>query len=89
MVINARCRDRGSITAEVVNLRDEVFPGFRVKNAIYSRAMMSGTFFLGKAILSSHLSLSYKALYPSPEFERYRKFRFYMDNVELYSMTVN
>ena len=23
------------------------------------------------------------------EFERYRKFRFYMDNVELYSMTVS
>ena len=88
LVINARCRDGGSIAAEVVNLRDEVFPGYsRQECDVFKgdevRHICS---WKGKSELPPVPSRYPR--YPEPEFERYRKFRFYMENVELYSLTI-
>jgi len=89
LMINARCRDGGSVSAEVVNVRDEVFPGYSRQECDVFRGddVRHVVSWGGRAELppvSKH-----KAYYPNPEFERYRKFRFYMDKVELYSMTVS
>jgi hypothetical protein len=89
LVINARCRDGGSIAAEVVNLRDEVFPGYsRQECDIFKGDEVRHIFsWKGKSELPQTAPLRH-ARYPEPEFERYRKFRFYMENVELYSLTI-
>jgi len=89
VTINARCRDGGSIAAEVVNLRDEVFPGYSRQECDVFRGENVRHVISWKGKTELPPVSKYKAYYPNPEFERYRKFRFYMDNVELYSMTVS
>jgi len=88
LVLNARCLGSGSIAAEVVNLREEVFPGYSRQDCdVFKgddvRHVLSWN---GKTTLPQVSTR--KADYPKPEFERYRKFRFYMDNAELYSFAI-
>lgn len=89
LLINARCLDGGSIAAEVVNLRDEVFPGYSRQECDVFKGDKVRHVFSWKGKTQLPPAPSSHAVYPNPEFERYRKFRFYMENVEVYSLTIS
>ena len=76
------------MAAEVVNLRDEVFPGYSRQECDVFKGDAVRHVFSWKGRTELPPVSTHKAYYPNPEFERYRKFRFYMDNVELYSLTI-
>jgi hypothetical protein len=88
LVINARCHDGGSIAAEVVNMRDEVFPGYSRQECDVFRSDEVRHLFSWKGKSALPPVPTQDPPYPKPEFERFRKFRFYMDKVELYSLTI-
>jgi hypothetical protein len=88
LVINARCRDGGSIAVEVVNLNDEVFSGFsrRECDTFHGDDVQHRFSWKGRSELPP--AERERAKYPEPEFGRFRKFRLFMENVELYSLTI-
>ena len=88
LVINARCHDGGSLAAEVVNMRDEVFPGYSRQECDVFQGDKVRHVFSWKGKTELPPVRTRRADYPKPEFERYRKFRFYMENVELYSLMI-
>ena len=88
LIVNARCQTGGSIAAEVVNMRDEVFPGYsRQECDVFKGDKVRHAFSWGGKTELPPVPARHPE-YPKPEFERYRKFRFYMENVELYSLTI-
>lgn len=89
LVVNARCREGGSLAAEVVNMRDEVFPGYSRQECDVFQGDNVRHVFSWKGKTELPPVSTRRADYPKPEFERYRKFRFYMDNVEVYSLTIS
>jgi hypothetical protein len=88
LVINARCRDGGSIAAEVVNLKDEIFPGFSRRECDLFQGDNVRHCFSWKGRNELPPADPERAKYPELEFGRFRKFRFFMENAELYSLTI-
>jgi predicted GH43/DUF377 family glycosyl hydrolase len=88
LVINGRCHHAGCMAAEVVSMRDEVFPGYSRQECDIFKGDEIGHVFSWRGKTELPPVRTQRADYPKPEFERYRKFRFYMDNVELYSLTI-
>jgi len=88
LVVNAKCQGAGSLAAEIVNLKDEVFPGYsREECDVFTGDSVRHVFsWRGKTELPP--AATGRAEYPKPEFERFRKIRFYMDRVELYALTL-
>jgi hypothetical protein len=88
LTVNACCHTGGSIAAEIVNLRDEVFPGYsRQECDLFSGDTVQHTFtWRGKHELPA--APSEPAPYPKPEFERFRKIRFFMEKAELYAFAM-
>lgn len=88
LMTNVRCQTGGSIAAEVVNMRDEIFPGYsRQECDVFKGDNVRHLFSWGGKTELPPVPVRHPE-YPKPEFERYRKFRFYMDKVELYSLTI-
>lgn len=88
LIVNARGHSGGSLGAEVVNMRDEVFPGYSRQECDVFKGDDVRHGFSGKGKTALPSVRTRRADYPKPEFERYRKFRFSMENVELYSLTI-
>jgi len=88
LMVNARCQAGGSICAEIVNLRDEVFPGYSREDCVVFQGDDVRHVFSWKGNSNLPPARTRKADYPQPEFERYRKIRFYVDRAELYSLTI-
>ncbi len=86
--VNARCLEGGSIVAEIADLRDEIIPGYgRDQCDAFTGDSAQHTFsWKGKTELP--LVPSEPAQYPKPEFERFRKVRFFMEKAELYSFAI-
>ena len=86
--VNARCQPGGSIAAEIVNLRDEVFPGYsRQECEVFTGDSVKHVFsWKGKTDLPR--AAAERADYPKAEFARFRKICFYMEKAELYSFTL-
>lgn len=85
LVVNARCKYGGSVSAEMVDVNDDVIESFSRKECdVFTGDNVRHTFsWQGKAdipVLSTE-----RAMYPEPERDRFRKIRFYMDHAELYS----
>jgi hypothetical protein len=71
-----------------VNMRDEIFPGYsRQECDVFKGDNVRHIFSWGGKTKLPPVPVRHPE-YPKPEFERYRKFRFYMDKVELYSLTI-
>ena len=85
---NLRCYGGGSIAAEIVDLRDQVIPGFsRQECDIFRGDSVEHTFsWNGRTEMPSVPEET--APYPAPEFERFRKIRFFMEKAELYSFAL-
>jgi hypothetical protein len=88
LIVNARCLDGGTLAAEIVNLRDEVFPGYSREECEVFAGNSTRHVFSWKGKTELPPVATERAEYPKPEFERVRKIRFYMDKVELYSLTL-
>ena len=88
LTANIRCHEGGSVAAEIVNLRDEVIPGYgRHECDIFTGDAVQHTFsWKGKTELPA--VPTEPAQYPKPEFERFRKIRFFMEKAELYSFAL-
>lgn len=86
--VNARCLPGGSIAAEVVNLKDEVFPGYsRAECDVFTGDSTKHVFsWKGKTELPP--AATDRANYPAAEFARFRKIRFYLEKAEVYSLTL-
>jgi len=85
LVINARCGTGGSLAAEVVDINDRVLPGFsRSECDVFTGdAVRHVVSWQGRTDIP--VKATERAEYPGPEIERFRKIRFYMNNVDLYS----
>ena len=88
LVVNARCHPGGSIAAEVVNVKDEVFPGYSRQDCdVFTGDSTKHVFsWKGKEELPS--AAKDRADYPKAEIARFRKIRFYMEKCELYALTL-
>ena len=88
LVVNARCLPGGSISAEIVNVKDEVFPGYsRQECDVFTGDAVKHVFsWKGKTELPA--AAKDRAEYPKAEFERFRKIRFYMEKAEVYALTL-
>ena len=88
LVVNARCRKEGSIAAEIVDVNDDVIPGFSRKECdIFAGDSVRHTFsWRGKTDVP--VFSTERAMYPYAEKERFRKIRFFMENSELYSFVL-
>jgi len=88
LVINAACRAGGSVAVEVVDLRDQVIPGFskEVCDVFSGDSVSHIVSWQGKT--SIPVRSHERAAYPHAENERFRKLRFYMRNADLYSFTL-
>jgi hypothetical protein len=85
LVVNARCREKGSIAAEIVDIRDRVVEGFsRDECDVFEGDSVRHTF-SWKGIREIPAGSAVRAEYPKPEIERIRKIRFFMSHAELYS----
>ena len=86
--VNARCKSKGSIAAEIVDVNDDVVPGFsRGECDLFTGDSVCHTFsWRGKTDIP--VFSTERAVYPEPERERLRKIRFYLENVELYSFVL-
>ncbi len=85
LLVNARCRKGGSIQAEIVDVEDNVVPGFsRQECDAFSTDSVCHTFtWRGKTEIP--VASTVRAQYPHPERDRMRKIRFYLDTAELFS----
>lgn len=88
LVVNARCRNGGSIAAEIVDIQDEVLPGFSRQECDVFRGDEVRHTFSWKGRTEIPVGSTVRAQYPGPERERFRKIRFYMENTELYSFAL-
>ena len=88
LVINVRCRNEGSIAAEIVDVNDDVIPGFsREECDLFSGDDIRHTFsWKGKTDIP--VFSTDRAMYPYAEKERFRKIRFFLENAELYSFAL-
>ena len=86
--VNARCHGGGSISAEIVDVHDNVLPGFsREECDVFTGDNVRHTF-TWKGRKEIPVDSISRADYPKPELGRIRKIRFYMDKAELYSFTL-
>jgi len=85
LLINAVCGTRGSIQVEVVDAMDRVLEGFSREecDAFAGDAVNHTVTWRGRSDMPVHGG---RARYPEPEDERFRKFRFYLHDAELYAM---
>ena len=88
LLVNAKCHPSGSIAAEIVNLRDEIFPGYSRQecDVFAGDSLRHVVSWKGKTELPP--AATERAEYPKAEFERLRKIRFYLEKAELYSLTM-
>ena len=88
LIVNAHCNNGGSIAAEIVDVNDEILPGFsRQECNVFTGDNVQHTFsWNGRTEIP--LESTERADYPEPERERLRKIRFYMQNAQLYSFTL-
>ena len=88
LVVNARCRDEGSLAAEMGAVDDNVIPGFsREECDVFSGDSVRHTFsWNGRTEIP--VATTERAMYPEPERDRFRKIRFFMENAELYSFAI-
>ena len=88
LIVNALCRNEGSIAAEIVDVDDNVIPGFgREECDLFSGDSVRHTF-SWNGQMEIPVAATERAMYPEPERERFRKIRFFMANAELYSFAV-
>ncbi len=85
LVINARCGTGGSIAAEVVDINDQVIPGFSREECDVFTGDKVSHIVSWKGGRQIPVLSAERAEYPKPEIERFRKVRFYMSNADLYS----
>ena len=86
--VNVCCKKEGSIAAEIVDVNDEVVPGFSRKECdVFTGDDVRHTF-SWQGITDIPVFSTERAMYPYAEKERFRKIRFYMQNAELYSFTL-
>lgn len=85
LIVNAECGGRGSIQVEVADVMDRVIPGFsRDECDTFTGDSINHTVtWQGRADMPAHTK---RATYPNPEEERFRKFRFYLTDAEIYAM---
>jgi len=88
LVVNARCKDGGSVAAEVVDIHDEVLPGFSREECDVFRGDDVRHTFSWKGQPEIPVGSTERAQYPNPEIPRFRKVRFFMEKAELYSFTL-
>ena len=88
LVVNARCKTEGSISAEIVDVNDDVIPGFSKADCdVLSGDSVRHTFsWRGQTKIP--VFSTERAIYPEPERERFRKIRFFMQNAEIYSFAL-
>lgn len=88
LVVNARCRGEGSVRAEIADVQDNVIAGFsREECDVFAGDSVRHTFsWRGQARIP--VNSTERAMYPEPERERFRKIRFFMENAELYSFSI-
>jgi hypothetical protein len=88
LLVNARCGAGGAIAAEMVDINDEVLPGFNHDQCdVFSGDSVRHTFsWNGRKDIP--VFSTDRAQYPTPERERFRKVRFYMKNAEIFSFTL-
>ena len=85
LVINARCGSGGSLAVEVVDIKDDVLPGFSRQDCDVFTTDAVQHVVSWRGCTEIPVQATERAKYPEPEIERFRKFRFYMDNADLYS----
>ena len=85
--VNALCKENGSISAEIVDIYDNVIPGFsREECDVFTGDDVRHTFsWKGKTKIP--VGSTTRVEYPKPEIDRIRKIRFYLENAQLYSFT--
>ncbi|MFB3902003.1 MAG: hypothetical protein ACE15E_00985 [Acidobacteriota bacterium] len=85
LVLNARCGSRGFIQAEVVDLADQVLPGFSRQDCdvFTGDSINHKTSWRGRTSIPA---VHGRATYPHPEKERFRKFRFFLQDAEIYAL---
>ena len=88
LVVNARCHPGGSIAAEVVNVKDEVFPGYSRQDCDVFTGDSTKHIFSWKGKEELPAAAKDRADYPKAEISRFRKIRFYMEKCELYALTL-
>jgi len=88
LTVNARCNPAGSIAAEIVDVNDDVIPGFgRADCDVFNGDSVGHTFSWGGRT-EIPAGSGERAVYPEPERERFRKIRFFMANAELYTFAL-
>lgn len=88
LLVNARCKNGGSIAAEIVDVNDHVIGDFSREDCdVFTGDNVRHTFSWRTRTQIPVLSTE-RAKYPEPERERFRKIRFFMANAELYSFTL-
>ena len=87
LVVNARCGTRGSIAAEIVDVEDNVLPGFsrRECDTFTGDSVRHTVSWNGRTEVPA--GPAERAVYPEPARERFRKVRFFMEDAQLYSFT--
>lgn len=88
LVVNARCKNEGSIAAEIVDVNDEVIPDFGRQECDVFTGDDVRHVFSWKGKTDIPVFSTERAKYPEPERERFRKVRLYMANTELYAFTI-
>ncbi len=88
LVINARCRDNGSLAAEIVDARDRILPGFSRRQCDVFRGDCVRHVVSWRGQTRIPVRPTARAEYPKPEVERLRKIRFYLQKAELYSFAL-
>jgi len=85
LVINAACSGKGTITAEVADVSDSILPGFsRQECDVFSGDSINHVMsWRGRTDIPVHKG---RSTYPEPENRRFRKFRFFLRDAEIYSM---
>ncbi|NQU10735.1 hypothetical protein HQ590_08095 [bacterium] len=85
LVINAECGRRGAIDVEVVDAMDRVLPGFSRQDCdTFQGDQINHTVsWRGKTEMPVQTE---RAPHPEPENERFRKFRFFLRDAEIYAM---
>ena len=88
LVVNARCNAGGSISAEIVDVDDDVVPGFGRSACDTFTADSTAHTFSWRGKTEIPVESTSRAQYPHAERERMRKIRFYLDTAEIYTFTL-